>query len=130
MAIYWSLAFILAGAIPQIANVNSFVGAACIIPFSYAFPPLLSLGFNIQKDAMLPEEAFNPMTNEVVRIDSGWARWARGYRKKLLLNTFNLVYFLGATTAAGFGIWASTTAMHEAFSKTKATPFTCTNPAG
>ena len=33
--IYWALAFIVAAAIPQIANLTSFVGAACILQFTY-----------------------------------------------------------------------------------------------
>jgi hypothetical protein len=34
------LAWVIAAAIPQISNLTSFVGAACILQFSYTFPPM------------------------------------------------------------------------------------------
>lgn len=36
--IYWGGAFVIAAAVPQIANLTAFVGAACILQFSYTFP--------------------------------------------------------------------------------------------
>jgi len=129
--IYWGLAFVVAGAIPQIANLTAFVGAACILQFSYTFPPILIVGYNCQKDAILPEEHFDPTTGQVTnRVDSGLKRWMRGYRKKFLLNTFDVMYFLAALGTAGLGIYASVIGMHETFSTTALTPFTCQNPAG
>lgn len=120
----------MAGAIPQIANLASFVGAACILQFSYTFPPLLQIGYNCQKEAILDDEAFDPATGQAVRQDNGWRRWMRGYRKKVFKNTFDLLYFMGALATAGLGIWASVTGMHQDFKETPITPFTCTNPAG
>ena len=128
--IYWTLAWILAAAIPQISNLTSFVGAACILQFSYTFPPLLLVGYNIQKDAVLPEEEFNPRTGKAVRVDSGWKRWVRGYKKKIVINTFDVLYSIGALATAGLGIYASVTGMHASFTTTSLTPFTCNNPAG
>jgi len=128
--IYWALAWIIAAAIPQISNLTSFVGAACILQFSYTFPPMLLVGYNVQKDAMLPEEHFNPLTGKVNRVDSGIKRWIRGYKRKFVWNTFDVLYSLAALGAAGLGIWASVTAMHASFSESALTPFTCANPAG
>ena len=128
--LYWGGAFIIAAAVPQIANLTSFVGALCIMQFSYTFPPLLLVGYNCQKDAMLPEEAFDPRSGQAVRVDEGWTRWIRGYKKKWALNTFDILYFLAALATAGLGLWASITGMHKTFSTTPITPFTCTNPAG
>jgi len=54
----------------------------------------------------------------------------RGYRKKFLLNTFDVMYFLAALGTAGLGIYASVIGMHDTFSTTVLTPFTCQNPAG
>ena len=127
--IYWGLAFIVAAAIPQLSNLIVFVGAAAILQFSYTFPPILLVGYNCQKDAMLPEEEFNPHTGET-RVDSGWRRWMRGYKKKFLWNTFDVLYFFGALSAAGLGIYVAVIGMHEVFSTTAITPFTCCNPAG
>ncbi|KAJ5948683.1 hypothetical protein N7454_001990 [Penicillium verhagenii] len=128
--IYWILAWVIAAAIPQISNLTSFVGAACILQFSYTFPPLLLVGYHVQKDAMLPEEEFNPRTGQAQRVDHGVKRWIRGYKKKFWWNTFDLVYALAALSLAGLGIWASVISMNVSFKTTQLTPFTCTNPAG
>ncbi|CAI7635188.1 hypothetical protein N7533_004642 [Penicillium manginii] len=128
--IYWGLAWIIAAAIPQISNLTSFVGAACILQFSYTFPPMLLVGYNVQKDAILPEEEYNPQTGEVNRVDSGIKRWIRGYKKKFVWNTFDVIYSLAALASAGLGIWASVTSMRESFASSALTPFTCANPAG
>ncbi|GAB7353447.1 hypothetical protein MBLNU459_g3911t1 [Dothideomycetes sp. NU459] len=128
--LYWLLAWIVAAAIPQISNLTSFVGAACILQFSYTFPPMLLVGYNVQKDAMLPEEEFNPVTGEAKRVDSGVKRWIRGYKKKFVWNTFDVIYSVCALATAGLGIWASCIGMHASFSSGAVTPFTCQNPAG
>jgi hypothetical protein len=128
--IYWALAFIVAAAIPQVANLTSFVGAACILQFSYTFPPILQVGYNIQKDAILPEEEFDPATGQANRVDRGLTRWMRGYKKQAVKNTLDILYFIGALATAGLGIYASVTAMHDTFAATPITPFTCQNPAG
>ncbi|KAJ5800258.1 uncharacterized protein N7518_002326 [Penicillium psychrosexuale] len=126
---YWALAWVVAAAIPQITNLTSFVGAACILQFSYTFPPMLLVGFNVQNDAILPEE-INSTTGQVQRIDNGIKRWIRGYKKKFVWNTFDVIYSLLALSAAGLGIWASVTSMHTSFEEGKLTHFTCANPAG
>jgi hypothetical protein len=128
--IYWALAWVIAAAIPQISNLISFVGAACILQFSYTFPPILLVGYNCQKDAILPEEGFDPRTGVSNRVDHGWRRWMRGYRKKFALNTFDVLYSVCALATAGLGVWAAGKGMHEAFAGAKLTPFTCANPAG
>ena len=120
----------IAGAIPQISNLTSFVGAACILQFSYTFPPFFIVGYRVQRDAMLPEEEFDPRTGVAKRVDSGWARWMRGYRKNFALNTFDMVYSVAALATAGLGIYASVIGMHNTFTQTQITPFTCKNPAG
>lgn len=130
MPVYWILAWVIAAAIPQISNLTSFVGAACILQFSYTFPPLLLVGYHVQKDAMLPDEPFDPRTGQTQRVDHGMRRWVRGYKKKFWWNTFDLTYSLAALSLAGLGIWASVTSMHSDFESTPLTPFTCTNPAG
>lgn len=115
---------------PQIANLTSFVGAACILQFSYTFPPLLMIGYNCQKDSMLEDEAFDPATGQATRSDRGMKRWIRGYMKKPFRNTFDLLYFFGALVTAGMGLWASIIGMHSTFSTASVTAFSCTNPAG
>ena len=88
------------------------------------------VGYNVQKDAILPEEGFDPKTGKAQRLDSGMKRWIRGYKKKLALNTFDILYSLAALATAALGIWASCIGMNETFKKTSISPFTCKNPAG
>ena len=129
---YWGAAFLIGAAIPQLTNLSAFVGAACILQFSYTFPPILMVGFNCQTDAITGDEGFDPTTGAVVRHDSGFARYKRGFMKKWHINTFDFIYFLGALVVAGLGIYTSVIGMHEAFSGPTATvtSFTCKNPAG
>jgi hypothetical protein len=124
------LAFIVAAAIPQISYLASFVGAAFILQFSYTFPPILMVGFNVQRDAMLPEEQFDPSTGQARRVDTGLTRWMRGYRKQWMRNTFDVVYFFASLSVAGLGIYASILAMNNAYKTTPLTPFTCNSPTG
>lgn len=42
--IYWTLAFVVGSAIPQVALFSAFVAAACIMQFTYTFPPILVRG--------------------------------------------------------------------------------------
>lgn len=128
--IYWSLAFVIAASIPQVSNLSAFVGAACILQFSYTFPPILMVAFNCQKDSIMPDEGFDPSTGQIIRHDEGWKRWMRGYKKKWHINTFDVLYFLGALSVAGLGIYAAVISMHKSFATTPLTPFTCQNPAG
>ncbi len=128
--IYWGLAFIVGAAIPQISYLSSFVGAACILQFSYTFPPILKIGYNIQKDAMRDGEGFDPSTGQVIRHDHGFTRWKRGFLKKWHINTLDFLYFLGALSVAGLGIYASVVAMHQEYQSAAITSFSCANPAG
>ena len=126
--VYWSLAFVIASAIPQFSNISGFVGAACILQFTYTFPPLLKLGFDIQAHAMLAEEEFNPTTGEVVRVDSGFKRWLRGARRQWWFKLWLLVYFLGALVTAVLGMYSSVKAIIAGFATSKAVGFSCTSP--
>lgn len=72
--LYWAIAWVIAAAIPQLSNSTSFVSAACILQFSNIFSPMLLVGYNVQKDAMLPEEKFNSRTGQVRRVDHGIKR--------------------------------------------------------
>ena len=77
--LYWICAFIVGSAIPQFSVFSSFVGAAFILQFTYTFPPFLLIGFKCQRDAMLPEETFDPHTGRVSRVDYGFGRWTVSY---------------------------------------------------
>ncbi|MCJ1281363.1 hypothetical protein MMC26_000682 [Xylographa opegraphella] len=128
--VYWALAFIVAGAVPNLGDFSSLVGAFCIGNFTYTFPALLKLGFEIKKGAMLPGESFDEATKKYIRQDGGLKRWIRGYRKVLLLNLFNTFYLLGALVVCGLGCYSAIMALISAFGNggTVATSFSCTSP--
>lgn len=126
---YWALAFVVAGAVPELGDFSSLVGAFCIGNFTYTFPALLKIGFDIQKGAMLPGEHFDEATKKYVRLDEGWKRWARGFRKSWMMTSFNIFYCLGALVVCGLGMWAAITALISAFSGgSVTTSFSCTSP--
>lgn len=129
--VYWGLAFVIAMAVPQITNFSGFVAALCILQFTYTFPPFLMIGFKTQRDAMLPEETFDPSTGIVQRKDAGFSRYMRGFRKELLWNIWDIFYFLGALTTGVLGLYSSIKAMHEAYTTNpNLTGFSCNSPTG
>ena len=127
--IYWALAFVVAGAVPELGDFSSLVGAFCIGNFTYTFPALLKIGFEIKKGAMLPEESFDEATKKYIRLDEGWKRWMRGYRKTFWFTTANIIYFLGALVVCGLGCYSAIEALISAFGGgSVATSFSCTSP--
>ena len=127
---YWALAFVVGSAIPNFGDFTSLVGAFCIGNFTYAFPAMLKIGFDIKKGAMLPEESFDEATKKYVRLDGGMKRWVRGFKKSWILTSFNIVYLLGALVVCGLGMYSAITALIAAFGKGQsvATSFGCTSP--
>ncbi|KAI9816625.1 MAG: hypothetical protein M1827_001758 [Pycnora praestabilis] len=113
--IYWLVAFIVCAAIPNITNFSGLVAAACIMQFSYTFPPIMMLGLDIQRDAILPEEHFDPATGVLTRVDQGWKRWSRGMKKRVLLKSWYTFFALGSLATAVLGIYSSIVGLHHAF---------------
>ncbi|ESZ93670.1 putative N amino acid transport system protein [Sclerotinia borealis F-4128] len=128
--LYWAIAFCVCAAIPQFSYISGLVGALCILQFTYTFPAILGFGYQIQKDAMLPdEESFDPQTGTYSYFDRGVKRWIRGFKVHWLFNIFNFFYFLGALTTAALGIYTSCLGLISAFDGTSAaTSFGCTSP--
>ena len=126
--IYWGIAFIISAAIPQVSNLGALVASACILQFSYTFPPMLMMGYMTKKDAMLPGDGFDPATGRVVRQDSGMKRLVRGFAKRWWLNGFNMIIFLGSLTTAILGIYAAGVQLQASYSSGASTSFSCSNP--
>lgn len=127
---YWVIAWVVCAAIPQFSYISGLVGAVCILQFTYTFPAILAFGFQIQKDAMLPEEHFDPQTKTYHGVDRGVKRWVRGFKVKWHLNTFNFIYFLGALCTAALGIYSSCLGLISAFDGgSQATSFGCDSPS-
>ncbi len=126
--IYWGVAFVVAAAIPQVSNLSGLIAAACILQFSYTFPPMIMLGFQIKKDALQAGEGFDPRSGRTTHHDSGFARYRRGYMKKFLFNTFNLIFFLGSCVTAILGIYSAAKGMKEAYGAGAPPSFSCRSP--
>ena len=126
--IYWALAFIVAAAIPNFQSLSGLIAAVCILQFTYTFPPLLAIGCAVKKDAMQEGEGFDPTTRQTIRHDNGMKRWIRGYMVKWHLNTFNLIFMLGALVTAGLGCYTSIEGLIEAFAAGRQTAFSCKGP--
>jgi len=129
--LYWILAFIIGVSVPQITSWIVFVGAAAILQFTYTFPPFMMVGFKSQRDAILPEETFDPATSAVHRVDSGMKRWIRGYKKEFFWNLFDTVFALGAFTTGILGIYAAIVTMNDAYHNgSHLTGWSCQSPTG
>jgi hypothetical protein len=126
--IYWAIAFIVAAAVPQVSNLGAFIAAVCILQFSYTFPPAFMLGFQIKKDAMLEGDGFNPETGLTVRGDSGFSRFMRGYKRRWLFNTFNIIIVLGSLATAVLGTYSSIINMVAVYALKPGSSFSCQNP--
>jgi len=109
--LYWIIAWLIATCIPQVISWITLVGAGAILQFTYTFPPFMMIGFKVQRDSILPEETFDPMTGQVNRVDRGMKRWIRGFKKELLWNVWDLIFYLGACTTCVLGLYAAFTTM-------------------
>ncbi|KAL9037799.1 MAG: hypothetical protein Q9214_005544, partial [Letrouitia sp. 1 TL-2023] len=116
--IYWAAAFVIAAAIPSFSNLQGLIAAACILQFSYTFPPLLMIGLQSQKDAIQDGEGFDPATGQTTRHDSGFSRWMRGFCKSLFLNLWYLFFFLGSVVTAVLGIYSAIVGLAHAYAET------------
>jgi len=128
--IYWTIAFIVAAAIPDFFGLVSVVAAFCIVQFTYSFPPSLALGYMIKKNAMREGEGFDPATGQVTRHDRGLARWSRGFMGGGMwyMNMWNIMYLLGSLVTAGLGAYAAIQGLIDAFKKPEVNAFSCTSP--
>ena len=129
--LYWIVALILGASIPQVSNFQGFVGAACILQFTYTFPPFMMVGFKTQRDAITAQDTFDPVTGRVTHVDSGLKRWIRGYAKELAWNLFDTIFFLGSCVTAILGLYASISGMHAAYTTNpNETAWSCKSPVG
>ena len=126
--VYWAIAFILAAAIPQVANLSGFIAAACILQFSYTFPPFLHFGFQIQKAAIQSGEGFDPATGQTVRHDNGMKRYIRGFKMNILWNSFHICFFLGSFVTAILGIYSAILGMIASYATGATSTFSCNSP--
>jgi hypothetical protein len=127
--IYWTIAFILAAAIPDFVGLTGLTAALCFVQFTYTFPPMLAFGYLIQKNALQPGEGFDPVTGQVVYHDRGVKRWIRGFfAKRWYLNLWHILYAGGALALSGLGSYAAIENMIFAFTIPQVNAFSCQSP--
>ncbi|AOW04755.1 transmembrane amino acid transporter protein-domain-containing protein [Yarrowia lipolytica] len=114
--IYWAVAFVIASAIPQFSSLTSLVGAACILQFSYTFPPFMYMGLTIREEAS-KLDTVDLETRTVIKYDSwrSMARWKRGIMSRPWWVLVNFVLFLASLATAILGIYSSIYSLVEAF---------------
>lgn len=97
--------------------------------FTYTFPPLIMLGFEVQRDAVGEGEGFDPGTGRTTRLDSGAKRWVRGFfAKRWYIKSFNVIMGIGALATAGLGMYSSIEGIIDAFQGGRNTAFSCQGP--
>ena len=127
--IYWSIAYVIGGAIPAFSGFVALVSAICIMQFTYSFPPLLYMGYMTQKNAVQAGEGFDPSSGKIIRHDSGIKRLMRGFfAEKWYFNVLALLYMLGALATAGLGIWAAIENMILIYAEPQLNAFVCKSP--
>jgi hypothetical protein len=111
--IWWSVAFLIAAAIPAYFDFVGVVSASCLLNLTYTIPPFLALGYDMQKYALRPEEGegFDPHTGQVKRIGGQMQRWMRGFFSggplRVAINVGHVLYFLCSLVMCGLGMYAS-----------------------
>lgn len=127
--VYWAIAFVVAAAIPNFSGLTGVVAAFCILQFTYTFPPMLSIGFWIKKNALGDGEGFDPVTGQTVRHDGGIRRIVRGFfSRRWYMHIFNILYFLAALALAALGAYGAIETLKIMFESNKTTSFTCHSP--
>lgn len=106
--IWWSVAYIIAAAIPDYFGFVSVIASATLLEFTYCFPPMIALAYDIHLNAMTDGEGFDPVTGVVVRKDHGIKCWVRGFSSgRLYLNILHVLYALGSWATADLGLYAA-----------------------
>ena len=106
--IWWSIAFVIAAAIPAYVAFVSIVSASTLLNLSYAIPPWISLGFDIRKNT---QGTFDPAIGRTSRANSGIKRYIRGFFKggmfQVAINVWHVLLMLASLGLCGLGLYAS-----------------------
>ncbi|KAF9524469.1 transmembrane amino acid transporter protein-domain-containing protein [Crepidotus variabilis] len=129
---YWSIAFVIGSAIPQVQTITGLIAAVAIMQFTYTFPFLLRCGYDVITDAMIEDHKHIAGGGTVARIDSwkDWSRWRRGIcGGRWYFKLFNLCIFLGGMSLSCLGMWGAGESIKATFAMSgSATSFSCAAP--
>ena len=110
---WWSIAFIIAAAIPDYFGFVAVISASMLLNLTYTIPPFLALGYDMQRTAMRGEdgEVFDPVTGQVKRTGTMMQRYVRGFWSggplAVARNVWHVLYFLASLSMCGLGMYAA-----------------------
>ena len=123
VVVYWSLAFVVGSAVPQVQTISGLVAAIAIMQFTYTFPPLLLAGYYLRLDAAVDDIGDSWLTL------SRWKRGLFGGHTRWYYKVFNLFLFWASLAMACLGMYGSGTAVKQTFlAGGAATSFGCGSP--
>jgi hypothetical protein len=106
--VWWSIAFVIAAAIPAYIYFVSIISASTLLNLSYTIPPWIALGYDIKKHTM---GTFDPAVGRTSRGLTGFNRYLRGFWSggilQVSVNIWHVLYFLASLGLCGLGLWAS-----------------------
>ena len=111
--VWWTIAFIIAAAIPDYFGFVSVMSASCLLNLTYTLPPFFTLGYDMQRFAVREEmgEGFDPATGRVTRAGTHFQRYCRGFMRggawQVTMNVWHVLYFLASLSMCGLGMYAS-----------------------
>ncbi|TGJ86637.1 hypothetical protein E0Z10_g2104 [Xylaria hypoxylon] len=127
--VWWSIAFIIAAAIPAYVYFVSIISAAALLNLSYTIPPWIALGYDIKKHTM---GTFDPAVGRTSRGLTGFNRYIRGFWSgglfQILINIWHVLLFLASLSLSGLGLYASIEGFIEVFKNPQVNSFTCRSP--
>ncbi|KAI1195713.1 transmembrane amino acid transporter protein-domain-containing protein [Nemania serpens] len=127
--VWWSIAFVIAAAIPAYVSFVGIISASCLLNLSYTIPPWLALGYDIRTRTM---GTFDPAVGRTSRGLTGVNRYIRGFFSGGILqvstNIWHVLYFLASLALSGLGLYASIEGFIEAFENPQVNSFTCRSP--
>lgn len=129
----WGSAYVIAASIPQVGTVAGVIGAATVLQFSFSFPFLMKLSFDMQVDAMKGDHPYAPgaLGKRDHRVDT-WRQWSRWHRAVFSGNVCGkavfLVFGLASVAMAGLGLYGSIETIIATFKSAKAVSFGCATP--
>ncbi|RYC55632.1 hypothetical protein CHU98_g10573 [Xylaria longipes] len=127
--VWWSIAFVIAAAIPAYVYFVSIISAAALLNLSYTIPAWIALGYDIKKATM---GDFDPAVGRTSRGLTGFNRYIRGFWSggtfQILINIWHVLYFLASLSLSGLGLYASIEGFIEAFENPQVDSFTCRSP--
>ena len=111
--IWWIIAFVIAGAIPDYFGFVSVIAASTLLNMTYTMPPLFALGYDIQRNAILADKGafFDPATGRLGRNETTFQRWTRGFMAggplQIAINVWHIIYFLASLAMCGLGMYGA-----------------------